>query len=830
MTLPLSRRTCSALAIAAYLVVALFTFRNVLTSPSTLLGYPSVITQVSMVTLDHRDQAMVIATIVRNADLLISRPWDLFADVGQCFPMPGAYTLGEHMFGVGLLAALPYAITGDPLATYNFVLVLTIWIPAITMYFLSLRFTRSAGAAFIAGLVFALVPGRLIDPSHPYVHGDLWAPAVLLFLHRLFLGGKWRDALALAFFLNLEVFESLYPLISTCLIAGVYGIYLLFQHRENLARVLPKLAVSLALVGAAVWLVLGPYLTTGATWNLLSGRQSVLLYVKDFLPGQGDYFPGYLVLALVAVALLDRLRGARLAHGEDPRLAFLAGGLLIIWSSLGHTIIPGLGFAIESPFLLFRDIIPGLSAVRALASVAIGGGIALAFLCGFGALALTERLRPTPWAPVAGIAVLALAILATRFVPAVAEAGFGRTFQITSYEARPDQESIDLIRSVGNGPQIDFPLGGQRERKQRLDVAHALLLASYDPRPIAACYNSFIAPVNDQIIQLSEQLPSPSASEALGALGFETVLLDHGRAGKKRTAAFLTERESDPAAAQRLQPIGATGSMDGFRLTTDATTTEDTTILSPDRGAAPERALMPATTISFSVNNESDQTFVHPKPLGLSDVILRWHDRRNRVAHEEQQRVLLPIAIGPGGSLPLRLDVTTPRTPGEYTVTLARADRPDQPLAAQPITLPALEDVMQPSEAALHLHQDFVRNDLVPLGMATVFPPAQEVELLLGPDASSAAEIRAYGKLAAHWNNATVRQTSRTTIIDADVQPTGIAGRVKTKLSIPLEFGPQTVLLTPVDDPWTLLAGIVIFPDVPTVRALYLEATGEEPR
>ena len=458
MSLTLGRRTCAALAIAAYLIVALFTFRNVLTSPSTLLPYPSVINdRINMVYLDHWDQAMVVTTVVRNANLLVNRPWDLFADVGQCFPMPGAYTLGEHMFGVGLLAAPAYALTADPLLSYNFALILTLWIPGITMYFLARRFTGSPGAAFVAGLAFALVPGRLIDPSHPYVHGDLWAPAVLLFLHRLFVSGKWRDALGLAFFLNLEVFESLYPLISTCLLASVYGIYLLFRHRTKLTVVLPKLAAALALTLVGVWIVLVPYLDTSETWALLSGRASLLLTGRDFVPGQGDYFPGFVVLLFVAIAMLDRLRGPRLVHGEDPRLAFFLGGLLIAWCSVSHVRVPGLGIALESPFLTFRDVVPGLSAVRALASVAIGTGITTSFLMGFAALALTERLRPFPWAPAAGAAVCAFLLLSVRFVPALAEASFGRTFQLTSYIARPPQEDIDLIRKIGRGAPTRLP-------------------------------------------------------------------------------------------------------------------------------------------------------------------------------------------------------------------------------------------------------------------------------------------------------------------------------------------------------------------------------------
>ncbi len=819
MTFGLGRRACTALAIAAYLVVALYAFRDVLSAPSTLLGYPSVIqAKHRFVTLDHRDQAMVVATVIRNANLLVTRPWDLFADVGQCYPMPNAYTLGEHMFGVGLLAALPYALTGDPILTYNVVLILTLWIPAITMYFLALRFTRRPGPAFVAGLAFALIQARLFDPSHPYVHGDLWAPAVLLFLHRLFVTGRTRDALGLALFLNLEVFESLYPLISTCLVAATYGVYLLFRHRENLGRVLPRLTLALALAGVGVWIVLVPYLATSAEWGLLSGRQSLLLMPPDFLPG-GDYFPGFVVLFFVAVAMLDRLRGPRVVHREDPRIAFFVAGLVLIWSCLAPTGIPALGIVIESPFLTLRDVIPGLAAVRALSSVGIGLGIATSLLVGYGVLALTERLRPPPWAPVAGAVACALVLLTFRFVATPTRAAFGHTFRLVPYEARPSQENIDLLRRVGPGPRIDYPLGGREGGKHRLDVAEALLLGSYDPRPQGACYNSFLAPVNDQVVALSEQLPDPSAIRALGALGFETLLVDHRRAGQARLDEFQSTLRTDHEATALLEPIADAPRMDAYRIRAPERVTHRFDRLRPRDDEGRVEALMPRTSLEFTITNPTSETFAQPKPLRPSDLLVRWRNAAEEIVHEEPRRALLPAALGPGGSMSLALDLTTPSRPGTYSVSLVRRDDPEHHLAIRNVELPALEDVLSPAEIAMHLYRDYVNQELVPHGTEVIFPPDDDVEMLLGPGASSAAEIRAYGRLAAHWFNGFDSQSSTTTF-EAKVEPTGLAGLIRVRMPIPLRSGLYTLLITPVDDPTTLLAGKMVFPDLETLREL----------
>jgi len=54
------------------------------------------------------------------------------------------------------------------------------------MYALVYFWTGSVSAAFVAGLLFGIHPGRIGDPAHPYVHGNQWTPLALLFAHRLF--------------------------------------------------------------------------------------------------------------------------------------------------------------------------------------------------------------------------------------------------------------------------------------------------------------------------------------------------------------------------------------------------------------------------------------------------------------------------------------------------------------------------------------------------------------------------------------------------------------------------------------------------------------------
>jgi hypothetical protein len=117
------RTICLVAAAIAYLAVALWNFRAVLPAPATLLP-ENPHRSAELVTLGRLDLAMVLWVVTGNADRISSRPAQLRAE-GQCHPRRRAYTLGEHMLGESLLATVPLALTGDPIATYNVVLVLT---------------------------------------------------------------------------------------------------------------------------------------------------------------------------------------------------------------------------------------------------------------------------------------------------------------------------------------------------------------------------------------------------------------------------------------------------------------------------------------------------------------------------------------------------------------------------------------------------------------------------------------------------------------------------------------------------------------------------------
>jgi hypothetical protein len=329
--------------------VALGILRPILTAPTERLPYFLHETEARSVMghVDRADESMVVATVAHNAHRLLTAPTSLL-EGGQCHPMPRAYTLGEHMLTTGLLAAPAYAASRDPILSYNVAVLSSLWIPALAMYAFAFSATKNAAAAFVAGLAFAMVPGRITDPVHPFVHGDVWAPLALLFLNRIVVGGRARDAAGLALFSALTVGESLYALMATAFYLLVFGGFLACRHTRGLLRALPALTIVGLALATLAWLVLGPYLESRATWGVLSGRASLPVPLGP-CPGRDS-----------SRVRRDRLAPSRwsiagvAAAARIPSRRALAG-LLLVWCAAGGLPRPFTSMTLPSPLRIAAE-------------------------------------------------------------------------------------------------------------------------------------------------------------------------------------------------------------------------------------------------------------------------------------------------------------------------------------------------------------------------------------------------------------------------------------------------------------------------------------------
>ncbi len=881
-----------AAAALVLLAAALLVVREVLPDPLRLLPWPARLAEHAVPgldRLDHFDQQMVVATVARNARLLVEDPFSVRDEDGPCFPMPRAWTLGEHMLGFGLLAAPAWALGAEPILAFNTAFVAALWIAGLAMLALSIHFTGSLGAALVAALAFLLVPDRLADPSHPFVHGDLWAPLVLLFLHRSVVRARLRDALGLATVSVLTLGESLYPVLATLLLGGVYALFLLPRRRRGLATTFGLLALAgLPVAAAAGWLY-GPYLETGATWPILSRRASILLDPATLQPG-AEGFPGPIVLTLAFVALADRLRGRRTcggegrpgddtgtcgagtgAHGDaahtwgggdDPRLAWFAGGLLCLWCAMRTLVIPGTAWALPSPLVALAHLVPGLAAVRGLANLRQGFDLALAALAGFGTLVLLEFFHGRARRLVAigtALALLAFALSSTLGRPI-----WGRTLRLRAWDARPPDDEIALWRALPEGPVVDLPLPVHEPRAQRLDVAEHLLLSAWARNPLAGCYNSFSSPLIEQVETLASELPSAPAAQALRALGFRSVALRRDLAGAS-PGTDLGARWSDAAVqAGGLAPLGQTARVETWTLGPAPARTSDIATLAAPRtpGSTGRKRLLPGNPrripIEFTTDLESGRprVFVHPAlaaratppvagiepadgrdtvdktpdthveslsagagphgepdtaaearrtPLAPQAVRLVWRTPGGRIVLAEETHALLPLAVAPGGRLRTWLDARVPFADGPHDVDLLTRDG-DRPLGRAFVDILPYEKAFGPTGTLVLLDATFIADEILPRG-APPLPRSGAALPLLPTPAGNRKLGRMPGQLELHWITRRGELAGTVSLLDPPEFEAGDEQVVVRALAPPLNAGVYLVALVEAAHPSVMLAG-----------------------
>jgi hypothetical protein len=677
-----SYRWTHVLAAAVYLGVTLWAYRSVLPAPATDLPYPTYI-EGGVRELDHNDQRAMLALLIHNTEALTTRPWTLF-DGGQCHPLRRSFTLGEHAFVEGLLGVVPYALTRDPIVTYNCVIILGIWIAALAMYALSWSATRSAPAAFVAGFLFAFFPMRVTDPTHPMVHGNQWTPLALLFAHKLFARPTWASAAGLVLFAGLQILDGAYQLIAFAILAGTYGVYLVARNLRRLPALAPKILAVVAATAAIVAFFFGPYVHTRRVWGSLSGHYS-MLYLLDYFAFGGPAYLGTATLVLAAIGLLDRLRGPRRkTWGYDPRLVYLAGGLLILWTVVWGIPIPGTGIFVPSPYVMALRILPGLDAVRAVPAARLGITLAASFIAGYGVLAITERRRAIVGV-VAAVAITAAAF-AEVFHDPTAERSFRAPSSVEAYHARPPEPLLELYAKLPEGPVLDLPLRWH-SWGVLLQMGHYNLLSAYHHQPIAACYNSFGSPLQPEVEALAARVPDPAALAAVYALGFRSIVVHEEYLGKS-VASLLGRMAAPPSETASLQPLGDAAGHHAFAIVSRTPIDASLAALATSvETAAAIEVTTPGDIVPVTYRNGGSATFRLPEPIEPTDLVARWRAPTGALLAEYPLRVLLPLALAPGESAERRILMPVPDVTGECVLTLAPATAPDVVISRRTVSV-----------------------------------------------------------------------------------------------------------------------------------------------
>jgi hypothetical protein len=248
-----------------------------------------------------------------------------FFDTNMFYPFKGTLTYSEILLPQAVAAFPILAVFGNPILSYNIVLLLAFLTSALGMRALARHLVKNEFAAFLAGLIYAFSPFMFSHLSHLQVITAGGLPLAMLYLHKFFEDGRTRDILGFTFFYIIQFLANGYYGIFLTLFAGLFIVaWMIVERRYADRKFWARLALFAALAAAFVGPVLSRYflMSRGTDFNRGPGSPLPLtsymtapsinrLYgqiTQPFRKSEGDLFPGIIAVILAGLGLAANLR------------------------------------------------------------------------------------------------------------------------------------------------------------------------------------------------------------------------------------------------------------------------------------------------------------------------------------------------------------------------------------------------------------------------------------------------------------------------------------------------------------------------------------------
>ena len=324
----------------------------------------------------------------------------------------GASLVSHNMNWVSSFLAVPLDLAFGPIVAYNLAFLLTFALAGYAMYLLVRHLTGHAGAAFVAGLVFAFAPYHASGNFDGQMNlaNVQWIPLCVLFCLRMVERGRWQDAVGAGVFGALASLDCWFFAIFLGMWGLIWAAYLLAFQRQALHwRTLGMLAIAL---GAAL-LLTAPFLVPLIRESAAGAVETALRYFADkptdvlsfFVPSIDHpllaqvgaevrerfshwrpAYLGYLPLGVALYAAISRPRQAALWLASGAAFGALALGTTL---EIGGTAYP----QVPMPFAILLRWVPALRIVRQSSRFNVMVSLSLAALAGLGCAELWRRMR-----------------------------------------------------------------------------------------------------------------------------------------------------------------------------------------------------------------------------------------------------------------------------------------------------------------------------------------------------------------------------------------------------------------------------------------------------
>ena len=413
------------------------------------------------------------------------------------------------------LIGVPAVWLGAPLAVvYTSVILVAFLAAGLAMFALARAITGQAGAAAIAGLVFAFDPFRFAHYSHLELLFTCWMPLAMLCLLRVLTTGRRRDGVLLGIFVALQGLSGIYCAAYFSVSLTVFAVcWICFVARPPL-RAVGSVGLAVLIALAAAGLVTIPYWSNRATVGerradeiraysafardyLTASRRSAVygtrLYERE--NAERELFPGTLPIILGAASFLPPMGPAVL-----PAAITLAAS---VDASLG----------LHGTVYTWLDTLPPFRGFRVPARFRAVAGLYLALLAGLGVAGVMRRIS-SPWPRSATLLAIGIAMLVDLHPTLGLQPLWNHAPVI--YSRVPDRRAV----------LADLPLPGDSDLFWHDPVY--MYFSTFHWHPLINGSSGFVPAWYSPLGAISREFPSNQTLDAFRALGTEYFVLHEG--------------------------------------------------------------------------------------------------------------------------------------------------------------------------------------------------------------------------------------------------------------------------------------------------------------
>jgi hypothetical protein len=330
-------------------------------------------------------------------------------------PTADAIAFSEHFLGVSPVSTPLQWMIGNPLVTYNLVTLLTFPLCGLAMFPLAYRLTRSAPAAFLAGLAFAFAPYRVSHLPHLQILAFFWAPLALLGLHGYLESRRRRWLVLYGAAWMLQGAANGYALVFLSILVGFWALWFVVARRDWSA--LGAIAAATVIAALPLVPILAKYVDVHAVHGFKRDVAEMRVYSGDV---------SAVLCAPERLTFWGWLRIGCRAEGE------LFPGVATAFASLmAFLLLPARSTAdtrLRNPLTLISRILLAVGLIEAVvaASVAIAGPWGIEF--GTMRVSASSIAKPVMLAT----ALLVLSFLLSPTIRAAAKAASAQAFYIVA--------------------------------------------------------------------------------------------------------------------------------------------------------------------------------------------------------------------------------------------------------------------------------------------------------------------------------------------------------------------------------------------------------------